>query len=62
MSISPKDSKTIQFGDIKITDVEREKRKELSRAPKPRVASTLVLTCGSGPNLKIPDGSAVKKT
>ena len=46
---------------MKITDSERQKRKDLLRAPKPRVASTLVLTCGSGKNLKILMGQRSKK-
>ena len=58
---SPKNSNAIPFGDIKITDVERQKRKALKRAPKPRVASTLVLTCGSGRNLKILMGQRSNK-
>lgn len=40
-------------GRMKITDDERAKRKKMSRAPKPKVASTLVLSCGSGENMKI---------
>jgi len=43
----------ILIGKMKITDSERAKRQDLARAPRPRVASTLVLTCGSGENLKI---------
>jgi len=53
MSNPIKDSGPILVGKMKITDGERAKRKELSRAPKPRVASTLVLTCGFGKSLKI---------
>jgi len=43
----------VLVGKMKITDGERAKRKELTRAPKPRVASTLVITCGTGKDLKI---------
>ncbi len=53
MSDPIKDSDSVIVGKMKITDGERAKRKELDRAPRPRLASTLVLTCGSGKNLKI---------
>ncbi len=53
MSDPIKDSGPILVGKMKITENERSKRKALTRAPKPRLASTLVLTCGSGENLKI---------
>jgi len=61
MSDSVKDSDPIRIGKIKITDAEREKRRALSRAPKPRVASTLVLTCGTAPNLRILMGQRSKR-
>ncbi len=48
-----KDSGPVSVGKMKITENERAKRKALSRAPRPRVASTLVVTCGSGENLRI---------
>ena len=51
----------VLVGKMKITDGERAKRKELKRAPRPRVASTLVLTCGSGKNLKILMGQRSKR-
>jgi len=38
---------------MKITESERAKRQELTRAPKPRLASTLVISCGTRENLKI---------
>jgi len=53
MSDPIQNSGPVLVGKMKITDGERAKRKELSRAPKPRVASTLVISCGSGRNLKI---------
>lgn len=56
-----KDSGPVLVGKMKITDGERAKRKELDRAPRPRVASTLVLTCGSGTNLKILMGQRSKR-
>jgi len=37
------------IGEIRMTDKERGKRKELSRAPRPRIASTIVLTHGFSP-------------
>ena len=63
MRDSTKNSNTIQIGNITdhLTDAERKKRNELKRASRPRVASTLVLTCGSGPNLKILMGQRSKK-
>ena len=48
-------------GKMKVTDGERAKRKELTRAPRPRVASTLVVTCGLGENLKILMGQRSKR-
>ncbi len=53
MSNPIENSGPVLVGKMKITDTERAKRKELTRAPKPRLASTLVLTCGSGKHLKI---------
>ena len=53
MSDPVKYSDSVRVGKMKITDAERAKRKDLTRAPKPRVASTLVISCGSGKNLKI---------
>ena len=53
MSDPINESGPVLVGKMKITEGERAKRKELSRAPRPRLASTLVLTCGSGKNLKI---------
>jgi len=49
------------LGQIRMTEKEREKRKALSRAPKPRVASTIVLTHGSKENLKILMGQRSSK-
>ena len=53
MPRAPQKPDAIQYGDIKITDTERAKRQELTRAARPKTASTLVLTCGIGKNLKI---------
>ena len=53
MSDPINDSGPVTIGKMKITEGERAKRKELTRAPKPRVASTLVLSCGSGRSVKI---------
>jgi len=46
--LSPK-----SLGEIRMTDKERAKRRELSRAPRPRIASTIVLTHGSKDNPRI---------
>jgi len=61
MSDPIKDSGPVHVGKMKITDGERAKRKALDRAPRPRLASTLVLTCGSGDNLKILMGQRSKR-
>lgn len=61
MSDPIKDSGPVLVGKMKITDTERAKRKDLSRAPRPRLASTLVLTCGSGDKLKILMGQRSKR-
>ena len=61
MSDPIKNTGRVVVGKMKITDGERAKRKELTRAPKPRLASTLVLTCGSGKNLKILMGQRSKR-
>ena len=53
MSDPIKNSGAVVVGKMKITESERAQRKELARAPKPRVASTLVLSCGTGNALKI---------
>ncbi len=55
------DPASIVIGELKITKGERAQRGELARAPKPRVASTLVLTHGSGPDLKILMGQRSKR-
>ena len=52
---------SITIGPVKITDKEREQRKKLTRAPKPKIASTLVITCGSDENLKILMGQRSKR-
>ena len=41
------------LGEIRMTDKERAKRKDLKRAPRPRVASTIVLTHGPKENPRI---------
>lgn len=56
---NPTDS--IVVGEMKITESEKLKRKGLSRAPKPRLASTLVLTHGTGANLRILMGQRSKR-
>ena len=61
MSDPIKNSGPILVGKMKITDGERAKRRDLDRAPRPRVASTLVLTRGSGENLKILMGQRSKR-
>lgn len=48
-------------GKMKITKDERAKRTELARAPKPRLASTLVVTCGLGKELRILMGQRSKR-
>lgn len=55
-SLSPK-----SMGEIRMTDKERNKRKELSRAPRPRIASTIVLTHGSKDNPRILMGQRSSK-
>ncbi len=47
------DSGPVSVGKMKITDQERSKREALKRAVKPRIASTIVLTCGPKNNPKI---------
>jgi len=61
MSDPIKDSGPHLVGKMKITEGERAKRKALTRAPKPRLASTLVVTCGSGNNLRILMGQRSKR-
>ena len=61
MSDPIQNSGPVLVGKMKITDGERAKRKELTRAPRPRLASTLVVTCGSGINLKILMGQRSKR-
>jgi 8-oxo-dGTP pyrophosphatase MutT (NUDIX family) len=56
-----RDSGPILVGKMKITDGERAKRKELSRAPRPRIASTLVLTAGPKGARKILMGQRSKR-
>lgn len=61
MSNPIKDSGPVLVGKMKITEDERAKRKNLMRAPKPRLASTLVLICGSGKDQKILMGQRSKR-
>lgn len=49
------------IGDMKITQGEKDKRSALTRAPRPRIASTLVLTCGPKDNPKILMGQRSKR-
>jgi len=55
------DFSAIPIGKIRMTDKERDKRKELSRAPRPRIASTIVLTHGPKDNPRILMGQRSKK-
>jgi len=61
MSDPVTNSGPVLVGKMKITEGERAKRKALDRAPRPRLASTLVLTCGVGENLKILMGQRSKR-
>jgi len=56
-----KDLSPQNLGQIKMTDKERNKRKELSRAPRPRIASTIVLTHGPKENPRILMGQRSSK-
>jgi len=56
-----KDLSPQSLGEIRMTDKERDKRKELSRAPRPRIASTIVLTHGSKDNPRILMGQRSSK-
>ncbi|WP_409431929.1 NUDIX hydrolase [Litorimonas sp. RW-G-Af-16] len=56
-----RDSGPVLVGKMKITDQERAKRKELSHAPRPKIASTIVLTCGPKDNPKILMGQRSSK-
>jgi len=49
------------LGQIRITEKERGQRKALSRAPRPRIASTIVLTHGSKDNPRILMGQRSSK-
>ena len=55
-NLSPK-----SLGEIRMTDKEQHKRKELTRAPRPRVASTIVLTHGPKDKLRILMGQRSSK-
>ncbi len=61
MNRAIKDNEANRFGDIKITQSEKSQRSALKRAPRPRIASTLVLTCGPKDNLKILMGQRSKR-
>jgi len=61
MSNPIRNSGPVLVGKMKITEGEQAKRKALSRAPKPRLASTLVVTCGEGQTLKILMGQRSKR-
>ena len=56
-----KDLSPKSLGEIRMTDKELAKRKELSRAPRPRIASTIVLTHGPKNNPRILMGQRSKK-
>ena len=49
----PKNLSPQSLGEIRMTDKEREQRKALKRAVRPRIASTIVLTHGPKDNPKI---------
>jgi 8-oxo-dGTP pyrophosphatase MutT (NUDIX family) len=49
------------LGQIRMTEKERGKRKELNRAPRPRIASTIVLTHGPKDNPRILMGQRSSK-
>ena len=49
----PKNLSPKSLGEIRMTDKEREQRKALKRAVRPRIASTIVLTHGPKDNPKI---------
>lgn len=61
MSDPIKNSGPVLVGKMKITQTERQKREKMTHAPRPRLASTLALTCGSGDNLKILMGQRSKR-
>lgn len=48
-------------GKMRVTDGEKAQRSALTRAPKPRIAATIVLTCGPKDNLKILMGQRSKR-
>ena len=56
-----KDLSPKSLGGIRMTDVERDKRKELKRAPRPRIASTIVLTHGPKDTPRILMGQRSKR-
>ena len=56
-----KDTGPIAIGDIKITKGELAKREAMQRAPRPKFASTIVLTCGPKDKPKILMGHRSKK-
>lgn len=55
------DTQSFPLGKIKITRGEVDKRAELTRAPRPRLASTIVLTVGDRKNPKILMGQRSKR-
>lgn len=55
-----KDQGPKRFGAMNLSNAETEKRQNMTRAPRARIASTLVLTCGSKDNLKILMGQRSK--
>ncbi|MDB2439221.1 NUDIX hydrolase [Hellea sp.] len=56
-----KDLSPKSLGEIRMTDAERDKRRDLIRAPRPRIASTIVLTHGPRDNPRILMGQRSKK-
>lgn len=56
-----KDLSPNSLGEIRMTDTERKNRKALARAPRPKIASTIVLTHGVKENPRILMGQRSKK-
>lgn len=64
MSDGPSDEPeklSFPLGQVSLTEGEVDKRAELKRAPRPRVASTIVLSCGDPKDPKILMGQRSKK-
>ncbi len=59
--MSEKENLNFRIGKVSLTKGEVDKRAQLKRAPRPRIASTIVLTCGDPKNPKILMGQRSKK-